>query len=64
MNNSQDTDYFFEVGDWLKKIESELKDMLANLDGGHINPSSDYKQIAEIKKMINTQKEILKELRR
>lgn len=64
MNNSQDTDYFFEVGDWLRKIESELKEMLGNLDGGHINPSSDYKQIAEIKKMINTQKEILKELRR
>lgn len=64
MNKSIDTNYFIEVGEWLNKIESELKEMLLNLDKGHINPSSAYQQIAEIKKMINTQKENLKELHR
>ena len=55
---------FTEIKKSLNRFELKLILLLKDIDGGRIDIQFAYRQIAEIKKMINTQKENLKELHR
>ena len=59
-----DTIHFIEVGEWLSNTESELKEILLDLDNGHVNLSIAHQQLVEIREMMIKQNENLRELRR
>jgi len=61
---SSDLDVFTEIKKSLNRFELKLIALLKDIDQGRIDIQFAYQQLAEIKKMINSKKENLKELRR
>jgi len=61
---SSDLDVFTEIKKSLNRFELKLIALLKDIDQGKIDIKFAYQQLAEIKKMINSKKENLKELRR
>ena len=61
---SSDLDVFTEIKKSLNRFELKLIALLKDIDQGKIDIQFAYQQLAEIKKMINSKKENLKELRR
>jgi len=61
---SSDLDVFTEIKKSLNRFELKLIALLKDIDQGGIDIQFAYRQLTEIKKMINSKKENLKELRR
>jgi len=61
---SSDLDVFTEIKKSLNRFELKLIALLKDIDQGRIDIQFAYQQLTEIKKMINSKKENLKELRR
>jgi len=61
---SSDLDVFTEIKKSLNRFELKLIALLKDIDQGGIDIQFAYQQLTEIKKMINSKKENLKELRR
>ena len=61
---SSDLDVFTEIKKSLNRFELKLIALLKDIDQGRIDIQFAYQQLAEIKKMINSKKENLKELSR
>jgi len=61
---SSDLDVFTEIKKSLNRFELKLIALLKDIDQGGIDVQFAYQQLTEIKKMINSKKENLKELSR
>ena len=58
-----DSALFIEIRNSHKRFEIELKALLKDIDEGRIDIQFAYQQLAEIKNLMNKQKEKLKVLR-